>query len=636
MGDARKNCGWARWLVNHNPFYLLSVGLLLYGVHVSFADGVKLADGWLLMRVLSSYAVVLAAVGMLIVRFGGVWDDARTILLIIVLVLVSVSSSFDRICLDDTAIAARILAFGFLFSVALSEAVIRGVGIRLPWTLRVPYYLQLLLLYAIPVWLGHLSITGRDMQMAWSVLSFSFAASALVLLLIPAARSGPRGINRGTPWRWPLYPWALFVILSLGLALRCYSLSVSFELSPGLESGFAGYFLAPLVIAVCAVGLELALGCRSAWAARLIAVVPLVTLLTAFPGQDVNPTQLRYIEMLKEHLSTPALPVTLMLGCYSVYAVLRGVAAGRLSGVVCLTVLCMIDHQTVDWTTLAPLNPVTVAPISVGLALHSIICRRSATMVTAVIVVFAAFSFHDLLGAFWTRRMFYALHTALGLLLVVSIGYGDRLAKQMRLLATYAIPLAVVLTISLSPAIFIAVTVVELFLMALALTLVLALNWYPRSTGSSARCFAVLVNRSIVGGRVAPVLAADRRDASSRSGFRDSGIGLSGLRDRSQSGQGRLLCHVALGNHQTQSAHGKTWYERRLKVALAECFGTIPYRVRSSGLERGRRGERGRPRRLHCQARRSRTVDLRQDRRTPRCWSSHCHHRSVQRACPLG
>ena len=87
-----------KWLYVHNPFYLISVCTLLYGVHVSFTESAGIADGSLLLKILGAYTLLLVVTGVLIVRFGKVWDDARTILLIAVLLFVSISSSFDRIC----------------------------------------------------------------------------------------------------------------------------------------------------------------------------------------------------------------------------------------------------------------------------------------------------------------------------------------------------------------------------------------------------------------------------------------------------------------------------------------------------------------------------------------------------------
>ena len=69
------------WLWTHNPFYVISSLLMLYGVRASYR-GIEIGeiDCWLMMGVLAAYTLLLAIVGVLIIRWGKVWDDARSIL----------------------------------------------------------------------------------------------------------------------------------------------------------------------------------------------------------------------------------------------------------------------------------------------------------------------------------------------------------------------------------------------------------------------------------------------------------------------------------------------------------------------------------------------------------------------------
>src|SRR5438046_5002546 len=89
--------GILRTLYTNNPFYLISAGLMLYGLHVSFrpADG-QLINPWALMASLCGYAVVLAGTAYLIIRAGKVWEDARSIVLVLLLIVIAVSVSFDE------------------------------------------------------------------------------------------------------------------------------------------------------------------------------------------------------------------------------------------------------------------------------------------------------------------------------------------------------------------------------------------------------------------------------------------------------------------------------------------------------------------------------------------------------------
>ena len=71
--------GWVRFLYNHNPFYVVSAVLVLYGLHVSFADNLEPTEGWLFTRLFMGYMLLLAAAAVLVVRLGRVWEDARTL-----------------------------------------------------------------------------------------------------------------------------------------------------------------------------------------------------------------------------------------------------------------------------------------------------------------------------------------------------------------------------------------------------------------------------------------------------------------------------------------------------------------------------------------------------------------------------
>lgn len=247
-------------LYTHNPFYLLSALLVLIGLHKALAGDSSLAGGWLLMGTLCGYTLLLVVAGYVIVRFGQVWEDARMILLVIVLLFLALSVSFDRITLARPLSGAGFLLGGWCFAVLVSEAVFRSLAIRLAASYRVPYYLVLALMFAYPVGLAVLSVEGRDVAMSWGVFLFPVAAAAALLMLSPAARRrGQDEPPSGTPWRWPWFPWTLFFFLLLAVGLRTYSLSMAFEAAKGSAVSFQPYFLTPLVLASAALLFEAAM-----------------------------------------------------------------------------------------------------------------------------------------------------------------------------------------------------------------------------------------------------------------------------------------------------------------------------------------------------------------------------------------
>ena len=85
----------------------------------------------------------------------------------------------------------------------------------------------------------------------------------MTLTLLPAVRRGANYVrNNGSPWQWPWYPWPLFVMLAVGVALRTYALCVSFHPSRGPATMFEPYFFVPFLFAVNILLLEIAIGSR--------------------------------------------------------------------------------------------------------------------------------------------------------------------------------------------------------------------------------------------------------------------------------------------------------------------------------------------------------------------------------------
>ena len=70
-----------RFLYNHNPFYVISAGFLLYGVKLVFRPGeVEYVDPWHLLMALSCVTLAMASAAFGIVRFGKVWEDALSLI----------------------------------------------------------------------------------------------------------------------------------------------------------------------------------------------------------------------------------------------------------------------------------------------------------------------------------------------------------------------------------------------------------------------------------------------------------------------------------------------------------------------------------------------------------------------------
>lgn len=363
----------SRLLYNHNPFYPISAALTLYGIHRTAGANVSLGGGLLVLELLCGYTAVLAVVGYLIARFGRVWDDARTILLIVALLLVALSAAFDRFLLVSPESGAIWLAIGGAFAVLVTEGILWGLRMRLAARYRVPYYLQLGLLFIYPYALAKLSKDGPDTAMPWAILLFPIMAAGVFFMLLPAARRDDRrGPPNGTPWRWPLYPWSLFTILLVAVELRSYSLGVTFEAGRGLASSFSSWFLIPLLFTAAALLLELALTAGNLTArnfalAMPLACLPLVLCRASCPQSE------HFGQLLADAIASPPQLAAAAIGLFYLVAWLRGMRAGEFGVVLCLAFVAMIDRHAPAGHAFGHWQP---APLLVAAALEVMVAVR--------------------------------------------------------------------------------------------------------------------------------------------------------------------------------------------------------------------------------------------------------------------
>ena len=177
---------------------------------------------------------------------------------------------------------------------------------------------------------------------------------AHLMSLWPAARKkeGPNFAN-GTPWTWPWFPWSLFAVLVVGIGLRSYWLSVSFQVGRVGDVGFQPYFLIPLGFVTALLLFELATTAGNELIRRIALTVPLGLLFLAFPGDGGNKIAVHFLQELCNGLGSPA-EITLW-GLVVFYAIawIRGIQIAEWGVMTSLAALAWIDANTISLSHVA-------------------------------------------------------------------------------------------------------------------------------------------------------------------------------------------------------------------------------------------------------------------------------------------
>jgi len=320
------------------------------------------------MASLCGFTLLSATTAWVIVRFGKVWEDARSIVLILVLMFLAISVSFDELLNLHPGEGLELLLFGFGFSIAVSEGLLRSLQIRFPAVYRLPFYLILALFFAYPYFVSP-EVTGLDPPATrWRLLLFPSVAGLLALTLIPAVRRGSAYLaENGTPWKWPWFPWTVFAFLGFAVVGRTYYLNISFDESFGplsaMYSAFGLYHLIPFALAVLTVLLEISLveGKESLRKDALV-LAGLIPVL-AIPFRMSDPIYAGFHAEFTRTLAAPLFLCVWAVCGFFVYAWLRGIRQAEAGVVVMLLAASFIGPATThlgnltepDWMPLAAL-----------------------------------------------------------------------------------------------------------------------------------------------------------------------------------------------------------------------------------------------------------------------------------------
>lgn len=348
----------ARWLHTNNPFYAASAALTFAGLRMSFDTSGSTFQTSGLLLALVVYTLLLAGAAWFLIRYASLWEDARTLLLVVVLMLLAISVSFDDTLAASSWLGIPLFIVGFVFAVGLSEGLLRAIRLRLAAGYRLPFHGMLAVFFLYPVLLSQWIREPQSPALCWGLFGFSAVAGGVFLTLLPAIRRGAEYVrDNGSPWQWPWFPWTLFVTLGLGVCIRAYYLCVSFHFVGVPQTIFALYFLVPFLWVLALLVLEIGFVTRqkSLQYAGLTVAAGLVVLgVTASPDRAFD---LGFLTLFYGTLGASPLFLTLVAAiAFFLLAWLRGVSAafwlltlGVTSFSVCGTSTFNLDTLMTPW-----------------------------------------------------------------------------------------------------------------------------------------------------------------------------------------------------------------------------------------------------------------------------------------------
>ncbi len=453
-GAARHSRGFVRFLYTSNPFYAISAFLVLWGLWASFGQGDEPVKARALLTGLSGYTLLLAGAGVALIRLGKVWQDVRTVLLLVVLMFLATSVSFDRTLAEDPQNGIFHIFLGLTFAVVVTEAVLWGIGLRLPAWFRAPYYLLLCVFFLYPVLLSPMLHRPRDPGTMWGLFGFSPVATVALLTLLPAARRGPEyAAQNGSPWPWPLYPWVLFGLLCLGLCLRMNILCTSLHAAKGPVSIYRPFFLVPILFAANVLLFEIGLVAQRSLVTGLALLAPLGLMPLAVTGPAHAAEDVGFLVLFLERMGASPLFLT-GLGVAVFYAV---AAARHVPGAVgaltlALVVMAEVGPQTVDLDSLTAPQP---WPWLAAGVLQCVMALRHRGSLRALVGAFGVALGVSLMlegTPLAADRGIVFLHLLLAASVVVGVAFRDRLAWLLRRLNAALLAAAGLAALFLAPA----------------------------------------------------------------------------------------------------------------------------------------------------------------------------------------
>jgi hypothetical protein len=456
-GLVRPARGFVRFLYSSNPFYIVSADLVFIGLRMTFHPGGSAAQSWALMMTLAGYTLLLATTACFLIRVGKLWDDLRSLLILIVMMFMAMT-----LCADETMAAdprhGTVACIGVaLFAIVVTEAVLRSIRLRLPGWYRVAYYLILAQTFLYPIALIPVMNDPDGPRAQWALFGFAVLAGLVLTSLVPAARGGAALVaNNGSPWRWPLYPWSLFVVMAAGLGARCYSICVSFHYVQGSGAIFGPYFLVPIGIAVSMVWLEIGIAARRRAMMTAAAAAPLFLVCLAAVGHRDERVYAQFLQLFMTTLGgSPAFLTLIAATVVLAYAAVRRVPLAFELLAVGIAALAVVGPRTI--TLADTVSPQWLPLAAAGMVLATAAVRHCDSLRATLSAAFFVGALSRVLAYWWPDpgALIIALHLSITAMLVIGVVFDDWLARLARICGALALLVLGVIASADSPMIYI-------------------------------------------------------------------------------------------------------------------------------------------------------------------------------------
>lgn len=445
-----------RWICTNNPFYAISAALFLAGLWLSFGDPESAADTTALMTGLAGYTLLLAGTACLLVRFAQVWDDARTVLLLVVLMFLATSVTFDHTIVFDIGRQEHPIrgymcnTIGLLLAIGLSALVLRVIKLQLPTVYRWPYYLLLMFFFLYPLALAPFLHEPKGDGMMWGLFAFPSVAGLIFLSLLPAIRRGADAVqDNGSPWPWPLFPWSLFGLLALAVpgraVLLCYSMHL-IDVRDLYDMTFGPYFLVPFGFTLTVLLLEAGVVTRRAGTLGGALLAPIVLIALSVVGHRAEPIYAEFLRRFTTQLGgTPFFFTLLATTIFYLYAIIRNVRFAVEGFTVSIAALAFVSPETMGLGDLIaprpePLLLAALLLLAVGIYRRGLWrCLIASLALAAGIVLMIPLN-----SELAPYRWILAFHAIVGAMLLIGAVFDDDFALALRYTAAAMLTLAAV------------------------------------------------------------------------------------------------------------------------------------------------------------------------------------------------